>query len=210
MITLLLAALLMLAAPSHKPESPPPPEPPPPTQPSEETVAEYVEYRCQPELGHITISDGVVRGRNPVKYLRSHGKELAARGIFACTDEQRRRSYRRADEMAGHKFETLVVIMPPADQESDWTRHVTVLVDGRKKLDCSIGDSPDGEVFVYGVTIFPEDGTIEVAAVDADGEEVYPPPELEQIDHPGVITDDVLQPDEGDGEEEMTKPLEKA
>jgi hypothetical protein len=212
MITLLLAALL-LAAPSHKPAPSPTPAPPPAaTQPSqaEETVAEYVEYRCVPDLGHITISDGIVRGRKPVQYLRSHVKELSARGIFPCTDEQRRRSYRRTDEMAGHKFETLVVIVPPADEESDWTRRVTVLVDGRKKLDCSVGDSPDGEVFVYGVTIFPEDGTIEVAAVDADGQEVYPPRELELIDNPGVITDDTLQPDEGGDEDDKSKPLEKA
>ena len=211
MILLMLAALL-LAAPSPTPApAPPPATSPPATQPSDdETVAEYVEYRSMPELGHITISDGVVRGRKPVQYLRSHGKDLAARGIFPCTDEQRRRTYRRTDEMGGHKFETLVVILPPVDDESDWTRHVTVLVDGRKKLDCSVGDSPDGEVFVYGVTIFPEDGTIEVAAVDADGQEIFPPREMEQISHPGVITDDTLQPDEGDDEEEMTKPLEKA
>jgi hypothetical protein len=82
-------------------------------------------------------------------------------------------------------------------------------VDGRKKLGLLDGDSPDGEVFVYGITLFPEDGTIEVAAVDADGEEVFPPKELEAIDHPGVITDHVLQPDTGE-DDDTPKPLEKA
>jgi len=216
MITLLLAALL-LAAP-HKPSDTPRPAEPPAEAPAdpapdedqpEEWVAEYVEYRCMPELGHITISDGVVRGKKPVEYLRSHEKELAARGIFPCTDKQRRRTFRRTDEVAGHTFETLVAILPPKDKEEDWIRRVTVLVDGRKKLDCSIGDSPDGDVFVYGVTIFPDDGTIEISAVDADGEEVFPPKELEQISHPGVITDDVLQPDNGD-DEDAPKPLERA
>jgi hypothetical protein len=185
--------------------------PPPATQPlpAEEWVAEYVEYRCLPELGHITISDGIVRGRKPVEYLRSHGKELAARGIFPCTDEQRRRSYRRTDVLGGHKFETLVVIAPPDEKDGDWMRRVTVLVDGRKKLDCSVGSSPDDEVFVYGVTIFPEDGTIEVAAVDADGEEVFPPRELELIENPGVITDETLQPDMGE-DDDSAPTLEKA
>ena len=103
-----------------------------------------------------------------------------------------------------------MLIVPPKGEDDDWTRRVTVLVDGRKKLDCSVGDSPDGEVFVYGVTIFPEDGTIEVAAVNADGEEVFPPEKLELIDNPGVITDDTLQPDEGDDEDDKSKPLEKA
>ena len=212
MTNLLLAALLVFAAApnqSSRPQPKPDPAKPDADQP-EEWVAEYVEYRCMPELGHITIADGVVRGRKPVEYLRSHAKELAARGIFPCTDRRRRRSYRRVDEVGGHKFETLVLISPPAEQDADWTRRVTVLVDGRKKLDCSVGDSPDGEVFVYGVTIFPEDGTIEVAAVDADGEEVFPPRELELIDHPGVITDDVLQPYTGEDEEDTRKPLERA
>jgi hypothetical protein len=216
MITLLLAALLLLAPP-HKPSDPPKPATPAPEAPAEpapkdeepeEWVAEYVEYRCMPELGHITISDGVVRGKKPVEYLRSHGKELAARGIFPCTGK-RRGAYRRTDEVGGHTFETLVVITPPKDKDEDWTRRVTVLVDGRKKLDCSIGDSPDGDVFVYGVTIFPEDGTIDVSAVDADGDEVYPSKELAQISNKGVITDDTLQPDPDD-DEDAPKPLDRA
>ena len=195
MMIMVLAALL-LAAPN-----------PAPAPPTEEWVAEYIEYRCIPQLGHITISDGIVRGRRSVEYLRAHEKELAARGIFPCTDEERRRRYRRTDEMAGRRFETFLSILPPAEENGDWTRRVTVLVDGRKKVDCSVGDSPDGEVFVYGVTIFPEDGTIEVAAVDADGEELFPPQDLEGIDHPGVITDDVLQPaaDEHDSPQRLER-----
>ena len=225
MSTFLLAALLV-AAPSviaamepampqarvaHRPA--PQPEPPPHEAPQPEAprewVAEYVEYRCMPELGHITVSDGIVRGRKPVEYLRSHGRELAARGIFPCTDTARRRSYRRTDKVAGRTFETLVTITPPADEDRAWSRRVTVLVDGRKKVDCSVGDSPDGERFVYGVTIFPEDGTVEVAAVDVDGQELFPPAAFEAIDHAGVITDATLQPDAGD-DDATPVPLDRA
>jgi hypothetical protein len=218
MMTTLLALWLALAAPgaapsaapSRRPAAPPAADPPAAPQPTAgEWAAEFVEYRALPELGQITISDGVVRGRKPVEYLRSHATKLAARGIFGCTDRDRRRSFRRVDELAGRKFETLIVIAPPADEDGGWTRRVTVLVDGRRKLDCSVGDSPDGEVFVYGVTIFPDDGTIEVAAVDANGEELYPPRELELIDDPGVITDDTLMPDEGVNDPEP-KRLERA
>ena len=219
MITTLLALLLALAAPGAAPAPAPadPPaadrpaaDPPAASQPEAgEWAAEFVEYRALPELGQITISDGVVRGRRPVNYLRSHANALAARGIFGCTDRERRRTFRRVDELAGRKFETLIVITPPDDKDGDWTRRVTVLIDGRRKLDCSVGDSPDGEVFVYGVTIFPDEGTIEVAAVDANGEEVYPPSELEFIDDPGVITDETLVPYE---EEQAPAPkrLERA
>jgi len=235
-MTLILFLALLLAAP-HKQASPPaapqPAQPAPPkTDPKpekkpkadapadapadgdadepEEWAAEYIEYRSMPELGTISVADGMVRGRKPVEYLRSHVKELAARNIFPCTDEKRRRTYRRTEEFADHRFDTVVTIVPPKDKDGDWTRHVTIRVDGRKKLDCSMGDSPDGDVTVYGITLFPEDGTIEVAAVNSDGEEIYPPKDFDQIAHPGVITDGNLQLDSGDDEDDMRGPLERA
>ena len=111
--------------------------------------------------------------------------------------------------MGGRTFDTVVATAPPADGDSGWTRRITVSVDGRKKIDCSIGDSPDGELFVYGVTVFPEDGTIEVAAVAADATEVFPPAEREMNDNPGVITDGVLEPAVDDGGA-GTQPLDRA
>ena len=106
MTTLLLVVALVLGGATHnaaqaapaasdaKPRADDAPAPADRDEPAEpeEWVAEYVEYRCLPELGHITISDGVVRGRRSVEYLRTRGKELAARGIFHCTDDTRRRS----------------------------------------------------------------------------------------------------------------------
>ena len=157
-------------------------------------VAEYVEYRFLPDLGQITIADGVVRGERPVKRLSANARQLAGQGIFPCTDTSRARSFRRTDELGGHTFLTVVTLIPPAEGEEEWTRRATVHVDGRKKVDCSIGNSPDGEVFVYGVTLFPEDGTVQVAAVGSDGVELFPPEELERLDNPGLITDDVLEP----------------
>ncbi len=67
-------------------------------------------------------------------------------------------------------------------------------IDGRKKIDCTIGSSLDGELLVYAVNIFPEDDTIEVIAVNADGEEVGVDPDVATIDDPRVITDESLEP----------------
>jgi len=167
-------------------------------------TAEYVEYRHLPELGQITISDGEVRGAKSVARVQAHSRELAKKGIFPCVDEDKPHVYRRTDELDGRKFETVVIINPPEDEDSDWTRHLTVRVDGRKKVDCSIGSSPDGEVFVSGVTIYPEEGTVEVAASDDDGETLLPVGELEELNNSGVITDDTLQPPPED--EEPAKP----
>jgi hypothetical protein len=186
--------------------APPADEPGKAEEQKENPTAEYIEYRCLPELGQITISDGVVRGAKAVKRVETSAPELARRGIFACVDRNKPRVYRRTDELDGHRFETVVVINPPEDVEDDWTRHLTVRVDGRKKVDCSLGSSPEGDVFVYGVTIFPEDGTVEVAAADAEGGELLPPEELEKLDSRGVITDDTLQPPPDDDEPEKPKP----
>ena len=82
-------------------------------------------------------------------------------------------------------------------------------VDGRKKVDCSIGYSPDGDVFVSGVVVFPENGTVEVTAFDADGSSLLPPEELEDLENRGVITDDTLQPPDDDDTPEKPE-LEKA
>jgi len=205
----LLAPLLALAlsvtsssaaGPAQEPKAPEADEEPP--------AAEYIEYRALPELGQVSISDGIVRGAKSVERVKARAAELAKRGVFACVDENKPHVYRRTDAVDGRKIETTVVINPPADEESDWTRHLTVRVDGHKKVDCSIGYSPEGDVFVSGVVVFPENGTVEVTAFDADGGALLPPEELEDLESRGVITDDTLQPPD---DEEPEKPeLEKA
>ena len=181
-----------------------------PEQPGDEEgetpSAEYIEYRFLPELGQIVINDGIVRGERSVARLEAGAAELANRGIFACTDAEKPHLYRRSDTLDGRKVETLILITPPADEVSDWTRHVVVRVDGRKKVDCSIGYSPDELVLVSGLTIYPEEGTVELSAFDADGGILLPPDEFLDLDHKGVITDDTLQPpDDADSAPERPK-----
>ena len=72
-----------------------------------EWEAEYVEYRFLPELGQISVADGVVRGERPVKRLSANARQLASQGIFPCTDTSRARTFRRTDEMGGHTFLTV-------------------------------------------------------------------------------------------------------
>ena len=172
-------------------------------------TAEFVEYRCLTDLGQISIMDGVVRGEKSVARLEAKAPALERKGVFACVDEDKPHVYRRTDELDGHKFETVVTINPPADEDEDWTRHLTVKVDGKKKVDCSIGSSPDGGVFVSGVTFFPEGGTVDVIASTADGDELLPPEDFEKLDNPGVITDKNLQPQSDDDEPPTPPKTEK-
>jgi hypothetical protein len=159
--------------------------------------AEYVEYRSLPELGQIQISTGVARGDGPVRRLAERPEEFAKRGIFPCADKSARHTYHRTETMAGHVIDTTLIIDPPEekkpdaapDEEPTWRRHVVVRIDGRKKFNCSIGDSPAEELTVYGITIFPEDGTVDAAASDYDGYELVLPEQSLKIDSPEVITD---------------------
>lgn len=171
-------------------------------------TADYIEYRSLPELGQIEISSGFVRGPKAVARLHENADEFAKRGIFGCVDRGQPHVYRRSEKMGGHLIETTILIEPPAEKkpahekekdgnadepEPDWTRHVVVRVDGHKKFDCSLGDAPAAEITVYGLTLYPEDGTVDAAASDFDGVELTLPDEALKIDSRGVITDDSFE-----------------
>ena len=188
------AALLAAAAASFA--APPEDEP----DGDEVPTAEYVEYRCVADLGQLTIADGEVRGEKSVARLKARAALLERKGVFACVDEDKPHVYRRTDELDGHKFETVVTITPPAGEDDDWTRHLVVRVDGKKKVDCSIGYSPDGQVYVSGVTIYPEEGVVDVFAMTAEGDDLVPPENFEKLGNAGVITDKNLEPLSDDDE----------
>lgn len=160
-------------------------------------AAEYIEYRSLPDLGTITISNGLVRGRKAVAFLTSHATQLSRVGIFSCTDDHQQHTYARKESMGGHTIQTLIAIEPPAEEGQEDTRsqHLVVLVDGARKIDCTIGTSADGNLLVYGFSIFPEDGSIEVVAVSGDGREMTLPADCRSLDKPDVITDDAFDED---------------
>ena len=173
------------------------------------TTADYVEYRSIPELGQIQISTGVVRGKSAVDRLTKKCDDFAKQGIYACIDTSGPKVYRRSETMDGHKIETVLTIDPPppgerkkdedkggADREPTWIRHIVIRIDGHKKFNCSIGDSPTDELVVYGISIYPEDGTVDAAASDFDGYELTIPKDATKIDSPTVIKDDTFE-DEG-------------
>ena len=84
LLTLFIAAMLSLSAGARVADVPPPAAP---QEESEPSSAEFIEYRSLPELGQITITDGVVRGAKSVARLEGRAAQLAKHGIFACTDD---------------------------------------------------------------------------------------------------------------------------
>lgn len=179
------------------------------TQPSyddNDAIADYVEYRSIPELSQIQISTGVVRGRAAVERLKQRCDEFAKRGIYPCFDKSGGpKVYRRSETMDGHLIETAIAIEPPPpgsakkddggsdETEPTWVRRVIIRIDGHKKFNCSIGESPTDEMIVYGISIYPEDGTCDAAASDLDGYELTLPKDATKIDSPTLITDDLFE-----------------
>lgn len=167
----------------------------------ETPTGEYIEYRYLPELGKITIADGSVRGEQSLAYLKNHTQELVARGIFPCTDN-RPHAYRRSEKAGGHTIEMAVLITPSTSDagsdEDDGTQRLIVQIDGRRKIDCTIGSTADGEMWVAQVALFPEDGTFHIVALSSEGEELDLPDEWERFDNPIVITDQSFFEDEPD------------
>jgi hypothetical protein len=180
------------------------------TEPSDavddDALADYVEYRSIPELSQIQISTGVVRGKAAVERMKNRCDEFTKRGIYPCLDKSGPKIYRRSETMDGHRIETVLTIEPPPpgsskkddsggadDQESTWIRHVLIRIDGHRKFNCSIGDSPTDELVVYGISIYPEDGTVDAAASDFDGYELTLPKDATKMDSPTVIRDDTFE-----------------
>ncbi len=176
-------------------------------------TAQYIEYRALPELGQIQISNGAVRGITATKRLTDRPGEYAKRGVFACVDKTKRHAYHRHEKMDGHEIDTRIVIDPPPEKTKDEAEEyepsfivrVVVTIDGHKKINCSLGDSPTGDVSVFGVSIFPEDGTVDASASDSDGYELTLPEASLKFDSPDVITDDSFFEDDPNGGDEPEK-----
>lgn len=185
-------------APKDAPKAPPSTAPATP-EAAPEKDGEFIEYRYLPELGQIIFTDNSVRGAKRVAYLKDHADELAKKGIYACSDESKRHVYRQSQAVGERKIESAVVIDPPTHEGDDgdyFTARLLVKVDGRKKIDCTIGTTADGELWVNKVVIHPEDGTVEIRALSGDGEELGIPESQESLDNPAVITDNSFYEDD--------------
>jgi len=185
-------------SPQTQPETPGSPEEPPA---SPDKDGEFFECRSFPELGQIIFSDNAVRGVKRVKYLKEHASLLAEKGIYPCADEAKRHVYHKSDKIGGRTIESAVVIDPPThegDNGDYFTGRLLVNVDGRRKIDCTLGTTADGELCVSKVVIHVDDGTVEIHALSGDGNEMDIPESQESLDDPRVITDQSFYDDEPD------------
>jgi len=169
-------------SPGSSAEAPAPPE----------KDGEFFECRYLPELGQVIFSDNAVRGVKRVKYLKEHASLLADKGIYACADEAKRHVYHQTRKIGDRTIESAVVIDPPThegDNGDYFTGRLLVNVDGRRKIDCTIGTTADGELWVSKVVIHVDDGSVEIHAQSGDGNEMDVPEAQESLDDPRVITD---------------------
>jgi hypothetical protein len=162
---------------------------------------EFFECRALPELGQVIFSDNAVRGVKRVQYLKDHASALAEKGIYACADEAKRHVYHKSQKVGERTIESAVVITPPThegDNGDYFTARLLVNIDGRRKIDCTIGSTADGELWVSKVVIHVDDGSVEIHALGSDGDEMNIPQAQESLDDPSVITDQSFFDDDPD------------
>jgi hypothetical protein len=171
---------------------------------------DYIEYRAQPELGQVSLFTGSISGPRTAERVARSAVELAKQGILVCSGDAPR-TLHRSDKLGNHTFETLVLAQPPdpAEPEAPWIVRLLVMVGGRLKVDCSLGDAgAEADLFVYGVQFFPEDGTLAVTASDAEGHELMLPDGVTSLDDETVITDDLFEsPPEDEPEPDRPEPV---
>jgi hypothetical protein len=157
---------------------------------------DYVEYRVQPELGQISIVLGSVEGTRTVERVRGSAEALGRKGILICAGDEPRAVY-RSGTFNGHRIDTLIVAIPPEDPEdpdATWSRWLLMNIDGRPKIECSLGDAgTEANLFVYGLQIFPEDDLISISATDAEGNELVVPAEACSLEDDTLITNDSFE-----------------
>jgi len=157
---------------------------------------DYVEYRIQPELGQISIVLGSVEGARTVERVGKSAGALARKGILVCSGEAPRAVY-RTGTFNGHRIDTLIVALPPRDpDEADagWSRWLLMKVDGRLKVECSLGDAgTEANLFVFGVQVFPDDDLISFSATDLEGNELVVPGEACSLDDHTLITNESFE-----------------
>lgn len=188
-------------APRSNPTEPATPGSPDDAPAPPDKDGEYFECRALPELGEIIFTDNSVRGAKPVQYMKEHASKLAEKGMYVCADESKRRVYHNSEKIGDRSIESAIIIDPPTrkgDNGDYFTGRLLVNVNGRRKIDCTIGTTADGELWVSKVVIHVDDGTVEIHALSGDGTEMNVPEAQESLDDPRIITDQSFYDDDPD------------
>ena len=69
---------------------------------------------------------------------------------------------------------------------ANYTKTISVAIDGKKKVDCNLGDyAPHNDLVVYSIEVFPEDGLVSVFA-SSRGKILEPPFDSQFIENDSV------------------------
>jgi hypothetical protein len=166
-----------------------------------DTFVGYAELRVMPELGRIEIGDGIVRGAAPVRRATKNAAALLQRGI-ALEAGRREVELSRRIEMDGRRIDVRISVSPPLGHGyggGNWEKRVEVAIDGRKKVDCTLGYlARQSELDVHEIVLFPSDGLLSVTGERDAGERTRVPldvpTEIQFLNESTVITDDLLAP----------------
>jgi hypothetical protein len=158
---------------------------------------DYVEYRCQPNLGKITILTSFVRGVRAVDYISDNWDIMEKENIFIHGPHfvMEARVFERSDKIGDNQINSTFTLYPPRGMGMGGalpTTYLTVEIDGVKKIDCNIGCFPGSYVEVTQITICPEDDAIFIDAADRITGEKFSDHFI-NISDPTIITNEYIK-----------------
>jgi hypothetical protein len=149
----------------------------------------YIEYRHIPELGQILITARWA----PAERLVRSAAGLEGRDLLVCEGD-RPKTHERVATEAGHVVRSVVTIYPPLGHGMGGALHTAalqVIIDGKKKVDCTIGSRVPADLEVSSIGVQADEGYVFVQA-SVHGQVTGVPTEYTFLKYPDVLTDDAI------------------
>ncbi len=165
-----------------------------------DAFANYVEYRSNPLLGSIKITQGLVRGLKYSEYMgnRVNMAKLASNNIFSCEDSKPH-TYIRTAKLDNHIVVTIIEIDPAPGHGYGGAlapEHIKITIDNKTKIDCTFGYAPWlDNLNVKEIAIYPQDGIININAnsehkTSSKDKTLWEA--MTFINNPIIVTDEIL------------------
>ena len=128
--------------------------------------ADFVRYRCEPDLHRIVLTYETARGKAAVARLAANQAEYARNGIYLASNHRADDDiyHVRDESLDGQNIRTTIRIHPPAGHGVNGalpTVNVRVFIDGHMKVETMLGHSPSSKGEYSGrLTVNTEDRTI--------------------------------------------------
>ena len=158
---------------------------------------DIVTYRENKELNYIEISSNIVLGEAAVDYLEKNKEQMEKQGVFQQVWFSEPEQHIREAKFKEQKIKTVITMFPPAGRGAGGgvpTQNVEIFIDGRKKIDCTIGSNSRKGIVIDRIImhIDPKYGLFDIIAHTVFDKFLSCPSGWQWFEDKNIITDSVL------------------